>query len=75
MVNGQMEEKLTEINKETDKYTEENKKLKNEIESENAKFGNGPDITKDFNKKFVKAKKEYERATREYIQVHKKMKN
>ena len=28
IINGQMEGKLTEINKETDKYDEENKKFK-----------------------------------------------
>ena len=53
------------------------KKTKNleKIEVENAKFGNNPDILKDFNKKFDITKKEYERAIREYLQFKKKMKN
>ena len=45
------------------------KKTKNlkKIEVKNAKFGNNPYILKNFNKKFDITKKEYERATREYL--------
>lgn len=69
MLNGQISDKLTEINKETDKFEEENAKLKIDIEIEKAKFGDDPDIMKQFNKKFDKAKKEYEKIFRDLVQL------
>ena len=69
MLNGQINDKLSEINKETDKYEEENARLKIDIEIEKAKFGENPDLTKDFNKKFDKAKKEYEKVFKDYVQL------
>ena len=69
MLNGQINTKLSEINKETDKFDEENEKLQKEIEIEKAKFGDNPDLMKDFNKKFDKAKKEYEKTFKDFIQI------
>ena len=69
MLNGQINTKLSEINKETDKFDEENEKLQKEIEIEKEKFGDNPDLMKDFNKKFDKAKKEYEKTFKDFIQI------
>jgi len=77
MLNGQISTKLGEINKETDKFEEENERLQKEIEIEKAKFGDDPDLMKDYNKKFDKAKKEYEKTFRDFIQInqeHQKLK-
>lgn len=70
MLNGQIQGKLDEIGKESDKYTEENENLKKEIEIEKAKYGDNPDIMKGFNKKFEKAKKEYEVLLKDLIQFN-----
>ena len=69
MLNGQISDKLSEINKETDKFEEENAKLKLDIEIEKAKFGDDQDFMKTFNKKFDKAKKEYEKVFRDLVQL------
>ena len=69
MLSGQISTKLGEINKETDKFEEENERLQKEIEIEKAKFGDDPDLMKDFNKKFNKAKKEYEKTFKDFIQI------
>ena len=77
MLKGQIGDKLSEINKETDKYEEENKILQKEIDIEKAKFGDDPDLMKGYNKKFDKAKKEYEKTFRDYLQIsqeHQKLK-
>ena len=77
MLNGQISDKLTEINKETDKFEEENKRLQKEIDIEKAKYGDEPDFMKGYNKKFDKAKKEYEKTFRDFIQInqeHQKLK-
>ena len=47
MLNGQISDKLGEINKETNKYDEENAKLKMEIAMEKEKFGDNPDLMKE----------------------------
>ena len=69
MLSGQISTKLGEINKETDKFEEENERLQKEIEIEKAKFGDDPDLMKGFNKKFDKAKKEYEKTFKDFIQI------
>ena len=69
MLNGQISDKLGEINKETNKYDEENAKLKIDIAMEKEKFGDNPDLMKDFNKKFDRAKKEYEKVFKDYAQL------
>ena len=69
MLNGQISTKLGEINKETDKFEEENERLQKEIEIEKAKYGDDPDLMKDYNKKFDKAKKEYEKTFKDFIQI------
>ena len=69
MLNGQISDKLSEINKETNKFEEENEKLRAEIEIEKAKFGDDADLTKEYNKKFEKAKKEYEKIFKDLLQL------
>ena len=69
MLNGQINDKLNEINKETGKFDEENAKLQIDIQIEKAKFGDKPDLTKEFNKKFDKAKKEYEKVFKDLVQL------
>jgi hypothetical protein len=69
MLNGQISDKLSEINKETGKFDEENEKLKLDIKIEKAKYGDDQDIMKKFNKKFDKAKKEYEKIFRDLVQL------
>ena len=69
MLNGQINDKLSEINKETNKFDEENAKLKIDIQIEKAKFGDNPNLEKDYNKKFDKTKKEYEKVMRDFIQL------
>ena len=69
MLQGQISDKLGEINKETDKFEEENERLQKQIEIEKAKFGDDPDLMKSFNKKFDKAKKEYEKTFKDFIQI------
>ena len=69
MLNGQINDKLSEINKETNKFDEENAKLKIDIQIEKAKYGDNPDLMKDFNKKFDKAKKEYEKVLKDLLHL------
>jgi hypothetical protein len=69
MLNGQISDKLNEINKETGKFDEENAKLQLDIKIEKAKYGDDQDIMKKFNKKFDKAKKEYEKIFRDLVQL------
>ena len=69
MLNGQINDKLSEIDKETNKFEVENEKLKAEIANERAKFGDDTDLTKEYNKKFEKAKKEYEKIFKDLIQL------
>ena len=69
MLNGQINDKLSEINKETNKFDEENAKLKIDIQIEKAKFGDNPNLEKDYNKKFEKTRKEYEKVMKDLIQL------
>ena len=69
MLNGQINDKLNEINQETNKFEEENEKLKLDIAIERSKYGDDPDLTKEYNKKFEKAKKEYEKIFKDLIQL------
>ena len=69
MLNGEIHDKMSEIDKETNKYEEENEKLKLDIAIEKSKFGDDTDLTKDYNKKFEKAKKEYEKIFKDLIQL------
>ncbi len=67
MLNGQINDKLSEIDKETYKFETENEKFREEIALERAKFGDDPDLTTEYNKKFDKAKKEYEKIFKDLI--------
>ena len=69
MLNGQINDKLNEINQETNKFEEENEKLQLDIAIERSKYGDDPNLTKEYNKKFDKAKKEYEKVFKDLVQL------